>query len=137
MKRKILKGILIFEFAVIVALLVWIIYQLATCNNKKELLREISPDGNYVLLIQEIGKPSIVFSGSFHVIDSIKVMLCENDCYYHYGASFRVDIYTRNGSYEYEIEWMEDGVQIVLSGYESEYYILPFKTLEDSKSIYR
>lgn len=35
---------------------------------------------------------------------------------------------------EYEIEWLDDGVQIVLSGEEqpTAYYILPYKTLEEN-----
>lgn len=134
MKAKILKTLLIFESAVIVLTLVWIFYELATCNNKTELLCEISPDGNYVLLIQEIGRHSLVFSGSIHAIDRIKVTLYENNSHFlHYGASFKADISTRSGSAKYEIEWLEDGVRIVLSGYKSEYYILPFRTLEDSE----
>ena len=35
---------------------------------------------------------------------------------------------------EYEIEWLDDGVQIILSGEEqpTAYYILPYKTLEEN-----
>lgn len=133
MKAKILKILLFIESTVIRLILIWIFYELATCNNRTELLREISPDGNYVLLIQEIGRPSLVFSGSFHAIDCVRVTLFENnDQFLHYGVSFEADISTHSGSAQYEIEWLEDGAQIVFSGYESDYYyILPFKTSED------
>lgn len=49
-----------------------------------------------------------------------------------YTALFEVDI-SSGGSYaKYAVEWLEDGVQIILSGHKSQYYILPFKTLEDA-----
>lgn len=99
-------------------------------NNKTELLREISPDGNYVLRIDELGEPN-----SFYKIDYIQVTLYENDNSYHYYADFIADVSTNGGHAKYEIEWLEDGVQIVLTGHMSQYYILPFKTLEDSDKL--
>ena len=131
MKAKTLKTLLIIETTVIVLILMWVFYEVARSNNKTELLREVSPDGKYVLLIQELGKPSPVFSGSFYTIDRIKVVLFENNNKEHYSAMFNADIPTDFVSVQYEIGWLEDGVQIVLSGFETQRYILPFKTLED------
>lgn len=127
MKIRTMKIILIIQFAVIALILMWIFLDVKDGNNKTELLREISPDGKYVLLIEQLGKPG------FYAIDRIKVTLYENNTQEHYGATFRVDISTGGGSAKYEIQWLEYGVQIILSGARSEYYILPFKTLEDSK----
>ena len=127
MKVRTLKILLIIQFVVIVLILMWIFGDVKDGNNETELLREISPDGNYVLLIEKLGNPG------FFAVDRIKVKMYENNTQEHYGVTFRVDISTGGGSAKYEIEWLEYGVQIILSGARSEYYILPFKTLEDSK----
>ncbi|MCH5276077.1 MAG: hypothetical protein J1E65_09560 [Lachnospiraceae bacterium] len=44
------------------------------------------------------------------------------------------DVATDGGHAGYVVEWLEDGVQIALSGSEqpTAYYILPFKTLEET-----
>ncbi|MCM1056086.1 MAG: hypothetical protein NC517_00540 [Firmicutes bacterium] len=127
MKTRTLIRLLIIESAVIVRLLTWTFGE-GTGGNRTELLRETSPDGDYVLLIEELGTPS----SFFYSLDRIQVTLCENSSHEYYCASFRADIPTRGDTAEYEIQWMEDSVQIILSGHESQYYILPFKTLEDS-----
>ena len=127
MKTRILKTMLIFETMVIILIFVWIFFDVATGNNRTEVLREISPGGGYVLLIQELGEPS-----SFYAIDRLKVTLYENSSHEHYYAEFRVDVSTGGGPAEFDIEWMEDGVQIVLYGNKAQYYFLPFKTFEDA-----
>lgn len=52
----------------------------------------------------------------------------------YYRASFKADVANDGARGEYEIEWMDDGVQIILSGEEQStaYYILPYKTLEEN-----
>ena len=82
MKTRILKTMLIFETMVIILIFVWIFFDVATGNNRTEVLREISPDGGYVLLIQELGEPS-----SFYAIDRLKVTLYENSSHEHYMLS--------------------------------------------------
>ena len=131
MKTRTMKILLTIQSLVIILLLIWIFFEVKNSNNKTELLREISPDEDYVLLIEELGKPTFfLFS-----INRIKVTLHENNSNKHYVATFRVDVLTQKGTIHYAIEWLEDGVQIILSGAESYYYILPFKTLEDSRTL--
>ena len=126
MKTRTMKILLIIQFLVIILLLMWI-FSDEDGNNKTELLREVSPNGDYVLLIEELGTPT------FFSEDRIKVTLYENNnSHEHYSAMFHVDILTGEGTAHYGIEWLEYGVQIILSGAESHYYILPFKTLDDS-----
>lgn len=128
MKIRTMKTLLIIQFVIIVLIVKWILPN-GNVKNKTELLREISPDGDYVLLIEELGKP--VFSHC----DSIKVTLYENNnSHDYYSASFEDQILGDGGTANYEIKWLEDGVQIILSGGRAYYYILPFKTLEDSQA---
>lgn len=135
MKIRTMKILLVVQLVVIVLIVKGIIPDVVRgiipngdVKNKTGLLREISPDGNYVLTIEERGKP--VF---FFYPDCIRVYLRENTTSVRrYAVMFHVDIVTGGSTARYEIEWMEDGVQIILSGKESHYYILPFKTLEDA-----
>ena len=129
--KKTLKILLIIEFVIIMLIFMWIFYELTAGIKGTELLREISPDGNYELVIEERGKPTFIL----FPIDHIEVYLREKNTNYRerYVVTFFVVVRTGGGVADYKIEWLEDGVQIVLSGLESHYYILPFKTLEDSK----
>ena len=130
MKTRTLKILLMIQSMVLVLILTWIFFKIKNANKETELLREISPDGNYELLIKELGKPTLIL----FPIDYISVYLYENtNNQERYVVNYFVDIRTGGGMADYKIEWLEDGVQIVLSGLESHYYILPFKTLEDSK----
>lgn len=130
MKTRTLIILFIIESVVMVRLFMWTFGEGKDGNNKTELLREISPDGDYVLLIEELGKP--VLYSKYYASDRIKVTLYENNSHENYCESFRVEISTCGDTAQYEIEWLEDGVKIVLSGFESDYYyILPFKTSED------
>lgn len=133
MKTRIMKIILIIQFAVIVLVLMWIFIQIKGARNKTELLREVSPDGDYVLLIEEEGsKPTFLL----FPIDRIRVTLYENvSMQERHGTSFCASVRTGGGTADYEIEWLEDGVQVILSGIKSQYYILPFKTFEDLKAV--
>lgn len=97
-------------------------------KDSTELLRETSPDGRYVLLIEEFGES--VLSKSY----IIEVTLYENNNSFEcYSTSFQVDVHTGGGSVHCGIEWLDDGVQIILSGSESDYFILPFKTSVESR----
>lgn len=51
-----------------------------------------------------------------------------------YRASFKADVVNDGARAGYEVEWLEDGVKIALSGSEqpTAYYILPFKTLGEA-----
>ena len=51
----------------------------------------------------------------------------------YYRASFRVDVANDGARAEYKVEWLDEGVQIALSGKEqpTAYYVLPFKTLDE------
>lgn len=130
MKTRTLIILFIIESVVMVRLFMWTFGEGTDGNNKTELLREISPDGDYVLLIEELGKP--VLYSKYYASDRIKVTLYQNNSHENYCESFRVEISTRGDTAQYEIEWMEDGVRIVFSGWESDYcYILPFKASEN------
>lgn len=130
MKTRTLKILLMIQSVVLVLILTWLFVKIKDANKETELLHEISPDGNYELLIEELGKPTFFL----FPIDRIRVYLYENtNNQERYVVTFRVDVRTEGGTADYNIEWLEDGVQIILSGVEYHYYILPFKTLEDSK----
>ncbi|MDE6924719.1 MAG: hypothetical protein K2O97_11965 [Acetatifactor sp.] len=128
MKRRTLKMLLVAEFIVIVLLFLWIFWYIGYNFDNVELLCETSPDGDYVLRIEETSKP--VFS---LYPAQIRVNLYSH--IHSYAVLFDTKVATGDGTVHYEIEWLEDGVLIILSGKESHYYILPFKTLEDSRKL--
>ena len=118
--RTMIKRIIIRSVAII--LMAMLLIPKGDSKNKTQRLREISPDGNYILLIEEIGKPI------FAQIDHIKVTLYEyNNSHEHIIATFHAEISTGEGTAHCQIEWLEDGVQIMLIGSQTHYYILPFK----------
>jgi len=128
MQKRTMKRLLIIEFMIIVLLLMYIFWEIKYNTDNVELLHEISPDGDYVLIIEEFGKPVFPFYPAL-----IKVIFYSHE--QSYSVVFNVDVVTRDGTVQYGIEWLEDGVRIILSGKESHYYILPFKTLEDSRKL--
>ena len=96
---------------------------------------EESPDGKYTLKIDEIGTPDFSF-GNSHLEITLFEMLPEDERPgLYYRASFKADVANDGARGEYEIEWLDDGVQIILSGEEqpTAYYILPYKTLEENQ----
>lgn len=126
MKQRILKIFLLIETLIIVSAVLW--GCLTFVNSKKtELLRETSPDGNYLLIIQELGTPDWPFGA-----DHLKISLYEQNAEPRYRVSFQADVSNDGCTANYEIEWLEDSVQIALIGSEqpTAYYVLPFKTLE-------
>lgn len=127
MKQRILKILLLIETLIIVSVVLWGCF---TFMNSKttELLRETSPDGNYLLIIQELGTPDWPFGA-----DHLKISLYEQNAEPRYRVSFQADISNDGCTASYEIEWLEDSVQIALIGSEqpTAYYVLPFKTLID------
>lgn len=104
-------------------------------SEEKELLREFAPDGIYALTIRELGAPDFPFGDDHLKITLFEVIPEGERPRVQYSASFKADVASDGGRAGYEVEWLEDGVQIALSGSEqpTAYYILPFKTLEDSK----
>ncbi len=98
-----------------------------------ELLRELSPDGNYTLLISEVREPDFPF-GEAHVKVTLFEVIPEGEGYRrYYRASFKADVANDGARAAYKVEWLEDGAQIALSGQgqPTAYYILTFKTLDD------
>lgn len=94
----------------------------------------MSPDGNYTLLITEVKPPDFPF-GSAHVEITLFEVIPEDERpHVFYRASFKADVANDGARAGYEVEWLEDGVQIALSGSEqpTAYYILPFKTLGEA-----
>lgn len=97
-----------------------------------ELLREVSPDGKFSVLIQEIGKPDFPF-GSDHIgVTLFEKRSKEHSFKPYYRVAFDADIPTDGTKAGYRLEWLDDGVQVILKGERGReyYYILPFKTLE-------
>lgn len=126
MKQRILKILLLIETLIIVSAMLW--GCLTFVNSKKtELLRETSPDGNYLLIVQELGTPNWPFGA-----DHLKISLYEQNAEPRYRVSFQADVSNDGCTANYEIEWLEDSVQIALIGSEqpTAYYVLPFKTLQ-------
>ena len=136
MKKRTMKMLLVAEFMVIVLLFLWIfLYFYVRLNfDKVELLHETSPGGDFVLDIEETFKP--VFS---IYPTQIRVRLYSSEYTYpgkrSYAVMFYTEVATGDGTVHYEIEWLEDGVLVILSGKDPQYYILPFTTLEDYRKL--
>lgn len=85
-------------------------------SNDSVVLRELSPCGNYTLLIEEIDEPDFPF-GKDHLQVTLFEMLPEDErLVVYYRASFQADVANDGIKADYEIEWMENGVQIALIG---------------------
>lgn len=127
MKSRVFKVLLSIETFIIVLEVLWICFALIT-SGKTELLRETSPNGDYLLVIQELGEPGWAFGK-----DHLRVLLYEKNSAHFYKVSFDADVANNGMQAAFEVEWMEDGVQIALKGCEqpTAFYILPFKTLPD------
>lgn len=101
-------------------------------STENELFRELSPDGNYTLVIRAVGEPGFSF-GTDQLEVTLFEMIPESERpSKYYRASFRADVANDGARAEYKVEWLDDGVQVVLSGEEqpTAYYILPFKKLD-------
>lgn len=131
MKQRILKILLLIETLIIVSAVLWGCFTFMN-SKKTELLRETSPDGNYLLIIQELGTPDWPFGA-----DHLKISLYEQNTEPRYRVSFQADVSNDGCTASYEIEWLEDSVHIALIGSEqpTAYYVLPFKTLDDYTSM--
>ena len=92
-------------------------------SKETELFREVSPDGNYVLYITEIGKPTIAN-------DKLRITLhnetSKNPALYH--ASFTTDVWNEGRRAKLDVEWTDTGALITLkgSGQPNAYHILPY-----------
>lgn len=102
-------------------------------STENELFRELSPDGNYTLLITELREPNFPFGKDQLEITLFEVIPEDERPRRYYRASFTADVANDGARADYKVEWLEDGVQIALSGEEQPkaYYVLPFKTLDD------
>lgn len=98
-----------------------------------EIFRETSPNGNFVVYIEEIGAPDFPFGKAHLQVTLFEVIPEDESPGVYYRASFKADVANDGASADYEIEWLDDGVQIALIGSEqpTAYYILPFRTLDD------
>ena len=126
MKSRILKILLIAETIIIATAAVYACVVFSG-SKKTELFRETSPDGGYLLVIEELGSPDWPFGN-----DHLRVTLYgteENS----YRASFKADVANNGVQAGYEVSWAQNGVQIVLSGSEqpTAYYMMPFKTPDE------
>lgn len=126
MKNRALKIVLILETCIIVMVAIYICH-IFISGKKTELYRETSPNGEFRLIIHEIGTPDWPFGN-----DHLRVTLYGTNGNV-YIASFKAEVANNGMRAGYEVEWLKESVQISLSGSNqpTEYYILPFKTLED------
>ena len=128
--------LLVAEFMVIVLLFLWIFlyFYVGLNSDNVELLHETSPDGDYELDIVETIEPFFSIYPA-----QITVRLYSSEYTYpakrSYAVRFYTEVATGGGTVHYEIEWLEDGVLVILSGKKTQYYILPFKTQEDSRKL--
>ncbi len=131
MKQRILKILILIETLIIVSAVLWSCFVFVN-SKKTELLRETSPDGDYLLIIQEMGTPDWPFGA-----DHLNISLYEQKADPKYRVSFQADVSNDGCTADYEIEWLEDSVQIALIGSEqpTAYYVLPFKTLNENTGI--
>lgn len=127
MKGKILKIIFIIENLILAFALI-LCFLLSDANKITELLRESSPNQEYILYIGEIGTPAWPFGA-----DRVRITLYKSE-FPDQSVSFLADVRNDGARAEYEVTWLDDGVQIALSGEEqlTSYYILPFKALSES-----
>lgn len=150
MKQKILVILVIIETAILVLVLLNYYTELKNKNNiqnsednnissdldmsgKTEIFREASPDGNFVVYIEEIGVPDFSFGKAHLQVTLFEVIPEDESPGVYYRASFQADVANDGAPADYEIEWLDNGVQIALIGSEqpTAYYILPFRTLDD------
>ncbi len=129
MKDKVLKILVAIETFIIVLELLWMgfCFWLSSTNGNRELLREYSPDGKYVLHIKEIATSDWLFGGQ-----CFDIRLYESADPGR-RVSFRTDIRSRGARAGYEVTWLEDGVQIALIGKTTSYYILLFPGVEKTQ----
>lgn len=123
MKNKVLK-VLVLIATLLIVLVVLFGYFVINKGKKKELFRENSPNGDYVLCISELGTPDWPFGK-----DHLYIMFYEKDNVANYRISFSADVANDGIQAGYQVEWIDEGVLIVLKGSEqpNAYYILPFK----------
>ena len=123
MKNKVLKILLIVETMVLI-LGICIVSINVFVNKKKEICKEVSPNGNYVLVIHRIGEPDWPYGA-----DHLQISLFEKNDPASYRASFLSDVSNDGMEASYEVTWRDDSVQIALIGSEqpTAYYVLPFE----------
>ena len=85
------------------------------------------------MYIQETGIPDFPFGKAHLQVTLFEVLPKDESPTVYYRASFKADVANDGASADYEIEWLNDGVQIALIGLEqpTAYNILPFRTLDD------
>ncbi len=108
-------------------------YRDMTVSDNTELLREASPAGDYTLLITRIAEPDFPF-GEDHLQITLFEVIPEGEApRAYYRTSFQADVANDGAPAAYQIEWLEEGVQIALTGSEqpTAYYILPFKGIDE------
>lgn len=122
MKTRHLILILVIQAVVIALILVWIIPNGRRNGYYSELLHEQSPDGGYVLLIEENE------NSPGHSYRDVRVTICENDSDYSgYVATMDVSVHVGNTPMNFEVEWGRDEVWLNITGVSSFQCILPLK----------
>ncbi|MDE6926012.1 MAG: hypothetical protein K2P59_12255 [Acetatifactor sp.] len=102
---------------------------LATGTEETELFRETSPDGGYTLMITEVGEPGFPFGSDRLEVTLFEIVPEGETPRRHYRASFMADVANDGARGVYQIEWLEDGVQVLNSEFWSppteHYFIHP------------
>ena len=128
MKSASLKVLLTVETMFVIVTLVVLIVNIAQ-SKETELFREVSPDGNYVLYIREIGKPPLLGN------DKLRITLY-NEASKNlalYRASFMAYVWNEGSPAKFDVKWTEPGAFVTLrgSGQPTAYYILPYPSIVD------
>ena len=91
MKSKVLKIAFCIETIIIVVFIICFLFSVRV-ENTTELLRETSPNGDYVIVINEKGEPDWPFGA-----DHIEVRLFENTGGDGYRISFEAEVHNDGG----------------------------------------
>ncbi len=124
MKRLSMRVLLVVESLILLFVAIYIIY-CTISNGRNELFREESTDGKYRLIISELGTPDWPF-GKDHLRVTLYGIGQDNQ---NYRTSFKADVANNGMRAEFDVEWKQDGVKIILYGAEqpTAYYILPYE----------
>lgn len=126
-ERKKLKTLVVIETVLIVLMLIIGFFAFKLAYEKTELFREVSPNGDFTIVVQRRGMIDWPFGD-----DHLRVYLGNNEGSSYFHMAFLADVANNGAPAGYKVEWLDDAAKITLSGNEQldAVYILPFWELE-------
>ena len=122
MKTWHMLTLVVFQAILITLILIWIIPNERHLRHYPELFREESSDGEFVLLVEEMGNS---YNNSY---TDLRVSLCENaDGISKYIATMDVGVHVGNKPVKIETVWNCEEVQIDILGMQLFRCILPLE----------